>query len=38
MKSIRNIVKRYGGWMTIDLTDHVFSLEILLPLPESVSA
>lgn len=34
MKSIRRQVAKYHGEMTIDTTDHIFSLSIIIPMPK----
>ena len=34
MKSMKYIVEQYGGTMTIDYKDHIFILQMLIPIPE----
>lgn len=34
MKSIRRVVEKYGGSLTIHTEDHIFILSIVLPVPE----
>lgn len=33
LKSIRYIAEKYGGCMTVEVQNHIFSLKILLPIP-----
>ncbi|MCC8065334.1 MAG: ATP-binding protein, partial [Clostridiales bacterium] len=34
LKSIRSTAEKYGGDIAIQSTDHIFSLQILIPLPQ----
>ena len=34
MRSLRMIVKKYGGELTANVTDDIFRLNIILPIPQ----
>lgn len=34
MKSIRHIAEKYGGTITVDAKDQIFTLQILIPLEQ----